>query len=536
MKDQNWYKTACFYQISVQSFLDTDRNGVGDFNGVREKLPYLKELGVNAIWLMPFYESPMRDGGYDISDFRAIREVYGSMADFEHLVAEAHSIGIRIVIDLVVNHTSSDHPWFVSAAKSRNSPFHDYYVWSEDDSKYSDARIIFLDTEKSNWTWNEPTGEYYWHRFYSSQPDLNYDNPKVIQELLDIADFWLDKGIDGFRVDAVPYLIEREGTNCENLPETHKVLKVLREHVDAKYQDKVLICEANQWPRDVREYMGEGDEFQVAFNFPLMPRMYMALKQETVSPIRWAFEQLPSIPENCQWATFLRNHDELTLEMVTPEERQYMWEEYSPDKRYRINLGIRRRLAPLMDNDRRKIEFMHELLFALPGVPFLYYGDEIGMGDDVMQFDRNGVRMPMQWSAEPNGGFSTADATILPAINDPVFGYQVRNVDAMRQEKGSLWHHIKQLIELRVAHDELATAPMHWLDAGDDRVSAFTRVAETLRVLVLANVSAETVEVSLSGPFSECNSLRDMITGEEFTSQRGRLRVQLAGHQCLWLV
>jgi len=430
MKDQYWYQQSVFYEVSVQSFFDANGDGIGDLAGLTEKLDYFVHLGVNCLWLIPFFESPMRDGGYDISDYRKVNPNFGSIEDFETLVSEAHKRGLRIIIDLVMNHTSDAHPWFQAARKDRHSKYHDYYVWSDTDQKYRDARIIFLDSEKSNWTWNEETQEYYWHRFYFHQPDLNYDNPAVLEEMLEIVDFWLAMGIDGFRVDAVPYLIEREGTNCENLPETHQILKRLRAFVEEKYTGRVLVCEANQWPRDVVKYLGEGDEFQVAFNFPLMPRIFMALKRADSSPIQWAMEQLPAIPENCQWGTFLRNHDELTLEMVTEEERQFMWVEYAEDRRQRLNLGIRRRLTPLLDNDRRKIELAHSLLFSLPGAPFLYYGDELGMGDNIELFDRNGLRTPMQWNEGRNAGFSTASQIVVPIIDTPE--YPVSRINGCR--------------------------------------------------------------------------------------------------------
>ena len=372
---------------------------------------------MDCLWLLPIYPSPLKDDGYDISDYTGIHPDYGTLADFKNLLEAAHARHIRLIMDLVLNHSSDQHPWFQAARSDRNSPFRDYYVWSDSDKKYDQARIIFVDTEKSNWTWDEAAGQYFWHRFYSSQPDLNFDNPAVRAEFLRIMRFWLDLGVDGFRVDAVPYLFEREGTNCENLPETHAFLKEIRRYVDKNYPGRILLCEANQWPEDVRTYLGDGDEFQLAFHFPLMPRIFMGLRRADSEPIEWALTHTPSIPENCQWCTFLRNHDELTLEMVTEEERQWMWEQYAPDGRMRLNLGIRRRLAPLLDNDPRKIGLAFSLLFTLPGSPIIYYGDEIGMGDDLQLPDRNGVRTPLQWDAGLNAGFSSARSIYSPVIS-----------------------------------------------------------------------------------------------------------------------
>ena len=416
-----WYKNAVFYEVYVRAYSDSDGDGHGDLHGLTQKLDYLKELGVDCIWLLPIYPSPLRDDGYDIADYYGILGEYGSLNDFKVLLDSAHRKGIRVITDLVLNHTSDQHPWFQAARSDRNSPYRDYYVWSDTDQRYQDARIIFLDTETSNWTWDEVAGQYYWHRFYASQPDLNFDNPAVQQEMLKVVDHWLEMGVDGFRVDAVPYLFEREGTECENLPETHAYLKSLRRHVDEHFPGRVLLCEANQWPQDVRPYFGDGDEFHMGFHFPIMPRIYMALKKEDASSLRWILERTPPIPDNCQWCTFLRNHDELTLEMVTEEERQWMWQEYAGEPRMRLNLGIRRRLAPLLDNNQRKIALANSLLFSLPGSPTIYYGDEIGMGDNIWLPDRNGVRTPMQWKPDTNAGFSTAnpDELYSPLISDP---------------------------------------------------------------------------------------------------------------------
>jgi maltose alpha-D-glucosyltransferase / alpha-amylase len=400
MNDKLWYKNAIFYEVYVRAFRDSNRDGHGDLRGLIEKLDYIKEIGVDCLWLLPIYPSPLMDDGYDIADYYNIHPDYGTLDDFKEFLAEAKKRGLRVITDLVLNHTSDQHPWFQAARSDRNSPYRDYYVWSDTDEKYQEARIIFLDTEDSNWSWDEVAGQYYWHRFYSSQPDLNYDNPAVQKEMLEVMKFWLDLGVDGFRADAIPYLFEREGTNCENLPETHAYLKKLRRFLDEHYPDRVLLCEANQWPKDVRPYFGDGDEFHMGFHFPVMPRLYMALAKEDRSDIVNILEATPPIPDNCQWCTFLRNHDELTLEMVTESERQFMWDFYAPEPRMRLNLGIRRRLAPLMEGDRRKIELLHSILFTLPGSPILYYGDELGMGDQIWLDDRDGVRTPMQWNAE----------------------------------------------------------------------------------------------------------------------------------------
>ena len=406
--DPLWFKHAVFYEIHVRGFFDGNADGMGDLRGVTDKLDYLEWLGIDCIWLLPMYPSPLGDGGYDIADFYDIHPDYGTVEDFRAFVDAAHQRQIRVIADLVMNHTSSDHPWFQEARSSPDSPKRDWYVWSDTDDGYPDARVIFVDTEPSNWTWDPLAGQYYWHRFFSHQPDLNYENPEVQDEMLRVLRFWLDLGIDGFRLDAVPYLYEDEGTNCENLPRTHDYLKRVREEVDASYPDRVLLAEANQWPEDVVEYFGEGDECHMAFQFPIMPRMFMSLRREDATPMYEILERTPSLPDNCQWGLFLRNHDELTLEMVTDDERDYMYAEYAKDPRMKLNLGIRRRLAPLLDNGRDEIELMHAILFSLPGSPVLYYGDEIGMGDNVFLGDRDGVRTPMHWTGDRNGGFSTA--------------------------------------------------------------------------------------------------------------------------------
>ena len=440
--DPLWYKDAVFYQLHVKSFADSNADGIGDFRGLTSKLEHLASLGVDCLWLQPMYPSPFRDDGYDISDYTNIHPSYGTLQDFTEFLERAHALGLRVVIELVLNHTSDQHVWFQEARSSADNPRRDWYVWSDTDDRYRGVRIIFIDTELSNWAWDPVSKAYYWHRFFSHQPDLNYDNPAVREEIWKVMKFWLDLGVDGFRVDAVPYLVEREGTSCENLPETHAVLKELRARLDASFTGKVLLAEANMWPEDVRPYFGDGDEFHMSFHFPIMPRMFMALRLEDRKPLIDIIERTPNIPESSQWGLFLRNHDELTLEMVTDLERQYMWDEYAQDPRARINLGIRRRLAPLLDGDRRRIELMIGLLMSLPGSPILYYGDEIGMGDNVYLGDRNRVRTPMQWSSGVNAGFSTADPERLwlPLVQNAVFGYQAINVESQQRNPTSLFN------------------------------------------------------------------------------------------------
>jgi maltose alpha-D-glucosyltransferase/alpha-amylase len=486
-----WYKDAVFYEVYVRGFYDASGDGDGDLVGLTSKLDYLQELGIDCLWLMPIYASPLKDDGYDIADFRQIHPTIGTVADFEALTKAAHARGIRIIADLVVNHTSDQHPWFQEARRDRNSPRRNYYVWSDTDQVYQGTRIIFRDTETSNWTWDPVARQYYWHRFFSHQPDLNYDNPAVHQEMLDIMGFWLDRGIDGFRVDAVPYLYEREGTNCENLPETHGFLKKMREFVDTYYPGTLLLAEANQWPSDLLPYFGNGDEFHMAFNFPLMPRLFMALRREDSRPIIEIMDQMPEVPLSCQWALFLRNHDELTLEMVTDEERDYMYTEYAKDPRMRINLGIRRRLAPLMDNGRHQVELMHSLLFTLPGSPVLYYGDEIGMGDNIHLGDRNGVRTPMQWSGDRNAGFSRADPSALyqPVILDPLYNFQGVNVEAQLRSPSSLLNWLRRLIQVRREHKVFGRGSLEFLPCHNRRVVAYIRRHQDDIALIVNNLS-----------------------------------------------
>jgi maltose alpha-D-glucosyltransferase/alpha-amylase len=497
-----WFKTAVFYEIHIRAFFDANGDGSGDFHGLTEKLDYLQWLGVDCIWLLPFYKSPLRDGGYDISDFTAVNPDYGVVDDVQQLIDAAHARRIRVIADLVMNHTSSDHPWFQEARSDPQSPKRDWYVWSDSDDGYQDARIIFTDTEVSNWTWDQVAGQYYWHRFFSHQPDLNYDNPEVQSAMLDVLRFWLDRGLDGFRLDAVPYLFEREGTNGENLPETHEYLKRVRKEVEEKYPDRVLLAEANQWPADVVEYFGDGDECHMAFHFPVMPRMFMAVRREEAVPIYEILDQTPAIPDNCQWGLFLRNHDELTLEMVTDEERDYMYSEYAKDPRMKLNLGIRRRLAPLLDNGRDEIELMTAILFSLPGSPVLYYGDEIAMGDNVFLGDRDGVRTPMQWTGDRNGGFSRADFAQLyaPPLMDPVYGYQAVNVEAQLRMSTSLLRWLRRFIAMRKEHPVFGFGTYEPIEVSNRRIFAHLRRWEDDLVLCVHNLakSAQAVELDLS--------------------------------------
>ncbi len=501
--DPLWYKDALVYELHVRAFHDSDGDGSGDFKGLIEKLPYLQDLGVNAIWLLPFYPSPGRDDGYDISDYTDVNPQYGSLGDANAFIKEAHRRGIRVINELVCNHTSDQHPWFQRARRARpGSAARDFYVWSDTNQRYQDARIIFKDFETSNWTWDHVAGAYYWHRFFSHQPDLNFDNPKVKEAVLKVLDFWLDMGVDGVRLDAIPYLYEREGTNCENLPDTHQFLKELRRHVDASYKNRMLLAEANQWPEDAVAYFGDGDECSMSFHFPLMPRLFMSIRMEDRFPIIDILAQTPSIPDSAQWALFLRNHDELTLEMVTDEERDYMYRAYTQDRAARINLGIRRRLAPLLGNDRRRIELMNGLLFSLPGTPVLYYGDEIGMGDNIFLGDRNGVRTPMQWSADRNAGFSRANRQrlYLPVITDPEYHYETVNVEAQAQNPHSTLSWMKRLIALRERHRAFGRGTLEILRPENRKVLAYVRRYESEQILCVANLSRflQAVELDLS--------------------------------------
>jgi maltose alpha-D-glucosyltransferase/alpha-amylase len=498
-----WYKDAIFYELHVKAFRDGNGDGIGDFRGLTERLDYLEDLGVDCLWLLPFYVSPLRDDGYDIADFSDVSPLYGKMEDFQAFLDQAHRRRMRVIADLVVNHTSDRHVWFQRARSSPDSPYRDYYVWSDTDQKYRDARIIFVDTEKSNWTWDPEAKAYYWHRFFSHQPDLNYDNPAVQEAMLDVMRFWLDKGLDGFRCDAVPYLFEREGTSCENLPETHAFLKRLRTALDARYRDRILLAEANQWPKDVRPYFGDGDEFHMAFHFPLMPRLFMAVHSADRRPITDMYLHTPPIPDSCQWCLFLRNHDELTLEMCTDPERDYMYYAYAQDPLMKLNIGIRRRLAPLVDNDRARLSLLNSLLLTLPGTPIIYYGDEIGMGDNVHLGDRNGVRTPMQWSADRNAGFSRAEPDQLysPLIADPVYGYQVVNVEAQLRTASSPLSGMRRLIAARKKSRVFGRGSLRFLSPANTRVLAHLREYRGEVVLVVHNLgpTAEAVELDLTG-------------------------------------
>ncbi|MEC3895020.1 maltose alpha-D-glucosyltransferase [Nocardiopsis alba] len=505
-RDPHWYKHAVFYEVLARGFFDSNGDGTGDLTGLVRKLDYLQWLGIDCLWLLPMYESPLRDGGYDISDYFKILPEFGDTADFVELLDEAHRRGIRVITDLVMNHTSDQHPWFKASREDPDGPYGDFYVWSDTDDRYDEARIIFVDTETSNWTYDEVRGQYYWHRFFSHQPDLNFENPAVQEAILEVLRYWLDLGIDGFRLDAVPYLYEREGTNCENLKETHEFLKRVRAEVDRLYPDRVLLSEANQWPSDVVDYFGDfesgGDECHMNFHFPLMPRMFMAVRQEQRFPISEILAQTPPIPRNCQWAIFLRNHDELTLEMVTDEERDYMYSEYAKEPRMRANVGIRRRLAPLLDNDRDQIELFTALLLSLPGSPVLYYGDEIGMGDNIWLGDRDAVRTPMQWSADRNAGFSKGDPArlYLPLIMDPVYGYQALNVESQRENPGSLLNWTRRMIQIRKRHPVFGTGEFTELNATNPSVLAFIREHGDDRMLCVNNLSRfpQPVELDLS--------------------------------------
>jgi maltose alpha-D-glucosyltransferase/alpha-amylase len=513
--DPLWYQDAVIYELHVRSFFDSDGDGVGDFRGLTEKLDYLQDLGVTALWLLPFYPSPLKDDGYDISNYTAVNPAYGTLSDFRLFLREAHRRGIRVITELVLNHTSDQHPWFQRARRSPpGSKFRDFYVWSDSPDKYRDARIIFKDFESANWTWDPLANAYYWHRFYAHQPDLNFDNPEVRKIMLQTMQFWLATGVDGLRLDAVPYLYEREGTSCENLPETHKALKTIRKRVDERYRNRMLLAEANQWPEDAVPYFGEGDECHMAFHFPLMPRMFMAIRMEDRYPIIDILSQTPTIPANCQWALFLRNHDELTLEMVTDEERDYMYRVYANDPHARINLGIRRRLYPLLNKDRKKFELMNALLLSLPGTPVIYYGDEIGMGDNIYIGDRNGVRTPMQWNADRNAGFSRASSQrlFLPVTIDPDYHYETVNVEARQNNPSSLLWWMKRVIALRKRYKAFGRGAIEFLNPENHKVLAFLRSFENELILVVANLSRFPVFVEL-----------------DLSAHKGKVPVELVG-------
>jgi maltose alpha-D-glucosyltransferase/alpha-amylase len=518
-RDPLWYKDSVIYQLHVKSFCDSDGDGIGDFKGALQKIDYIADLGVDAIWLLPFYPSPRRDDGYDIADYRGVHPDYGTMADLRAFIDAAHARGIKIITELVINHTSDQHPWFKRAREAKpGSAARNFYVWSDTDQTYAGTRVIFVDSEKSNWTWDPVAGAYFWHRFYSHQPDLNFDNPRVMREVVSIMKFWLDIGVDGLRLDAVPYLVEREGTNNENLPETHAILKQIRAALDAYGPGRMLLAEANQWPEDAQQYFGDGDECHMSFHFPLMPRMYMAIAQEDRFPITDIMRQTPEIPATCQWVVFLRNHDELTLEMVTDKERDYLWSTYAADRQARLNLGIRRRLAPLLEHDRRRMELMNGLLFSMPGTPVIYYGDEIGMGDNIHLGDRDGVRTPMQWSPDRNGGFSRAspESLVLPPIRDPIYGFDAVNVESQQADQHSLLNWTRRMLSVRGQHPAFGRGKLRFLYPTNRKVLAFLREYEDQTILCVSNMArtAQAVQLDLSAMAGR--TLVDLIGGSIF--------------------
>ena len=541
-RDPDWFKRAVFYEVLVRGFSDSNSDGTGDLRGLADKLDYLAWLGIDCLWLPPFYPSPLRDGGYDISDYEGVLAEFGTIDDFTALLKAAHERGIKLIIDFVMNHTSDQHAWFQASRKDPNGPYGNYYVWSDDDTRYPDARIIFVDTEPSNWTFDPVRKQYFWHRFFSHQPDLNFDSADVQQAMIDALRFWLDLGIDGFRLDAVPYLYERDGTNCENLPETHEFLKRLRKEIDRDYPDRVMLCEANQWPDDVVQYFGDpatgGDECHMAFHFPVMPRIFMAVRRENRYPISEIMEQTPSIPANCQWGIFLRNHDELTLEMVSDEERDYMWAEYAKDPRMKANIGIRRRLAPLLENDINQIELFTALLLSLPGSPVLYYGDEIGMGDNIWLGDRDGVRTPMQWTPDRNAGFSTCDPgrLYLPVNMDSIYGFQVTNVESQTRNSSSLLHWMRRMIRVRKANPAFGLGTFHDIGGSNPSVLAFVRTFGDDIVLCVNNLSRfpQAVELDLR-PWEGAEPIE--LMGDTRFPAIGELSylLTLAGHGFYWL-
>jgi maltose alpha-D-glucosyltransferase/alpha-amylase len=532
----DWYKSAVFYQVFVRAFCDSNGDGIGDLRGVASKLDYIRDLGVDTVWLMPITPSPLRDHGYDVSGHFDVHPDYGTPDDFRHLVDAAHERGLRVIVELVPNHTSDQHPWFQASRDPRHpehAKYRDWYVWSDTDQKYKDARIIFIDYEKSNWSFDEKRGQYFWHRFFYHQPDLNFDHPEVQKAMMRVAQFWVDQGADGIRVDAPPYLIEREGTNCENLPESHAYYKRLRAFLDAYAPGNMLLAEANQWAKDTLPYFGDGDEFHMNFHFPLMPRIFLALAQGNREPLDWILAQTPPIPENCQWATFLRNHDELTLEMVTEDEREFLWNYYAPDPRQRLNLGIRRRLAPLLENDRARIQVAHSLLLTLIGSPVLYYGDEIGMGDNIKLDDRWGCRTPMQWDDSTNAGFSSAphDKLYLPLIDDPVYGYKRINVAQAERAPDSLLNWLRHALKIRAEHPAFARGDFQTLSTANPAIFAYTRAAPGETLLVVNNLSSHSQSFTLPLPAS--GALRDLETGDRIPLS-GDTRLELARCSYRW--
>ncbi len=518
-RDPLWYKDAIIYEVPVKSFFDGNNDGIGDFEGLVQKLDYLQDLGVTCLWVLPFFPSPLRDDGYDISDYLAVNPGYGTMEDFRRFLDAAHARNLQVLIELVVNHTSDQHEWFRRAQEApAGSPEREFYVWSDTDQQYAGTRIIFVDTERSNWTWDPVAKAYYWHRFFHHQPDLNYDNPQVLAEILRVMDYWLEMGVDGFRLDAVPYLVEREGTSCENLPETHAIIKAIRRHIDERWPNRMLLAEANQMPSEVRDYFGDNDECHMAYHFPVMPRLYMALHLEERDPIVDVMEGTPAIPESNQWALFLRNHDELTLEMVTDEERDYMYLAYSADPQARINVGIRRRLAPLLSNSRPRLELLTSVLFSFPGTPIIYYGDEIGMGDNMHLGDRNGVRTPMQWDGDRNAGFSKADAAQLfsPVVSDPVYGYQAVNVQSQEHDPASFLHWMKNMIRLRRLFKVFGRGSIEFLRPTNTRVLVYVRRYQEDIILCVANLARSVQPVELDLRQFEGFVPREMLGYTEF--------------------
>lgn len=538
LRERPWYKEAIFYEVYVRAFCDSNGDGHGDIPGLTSQLDYLSALGINCVWLLPIYPSPLKDDGYDVSEYKDVHPDYGTLEEFKVLVKAVHERNMRIIIDLIPNHTSDKHWWFQNARSDPKSPFRDYYVWSKTNDKYKEARIIFKDYEKSNWTYDEKAGEYYWHRFYSEQPDLNYDSPNVREEMKNIIRFWLDLGIDGFRVDAVPYLYQREGTSCENLPETHAYIRELRAMIDKEYPGVILLAEACQLPVQVREYFGHGDEFHMGFHFPVMPRIFMSIKSEDVTCLKNVIEETPPIPPNCQWVTFLRNHDELTLEMVTDQERQWMWEQYAPEIRARINLGIRRRLAPLLDNDRRKIELAYSMLFTLPGSPIIYYGDEIGMGDNVWLDDRNGVRTPMQWdSSTPNSGFSSGSKLYSSLIMSSQYSPTRVNVQDALNDPSSLFNIIRCMISHRRQHQAFGFGKLIWVETGDKNIAAWLRVYGLDHILVVSNTSSSAkrnVKISIPKDFP-VDACTDLFSKTVFQVEHHKVTLDLDPYNFLWL-
>jgi len=536
--DPLWFKDAVFYEVPVRSFYDSNGDGYGDFRGLTQKLDYIRDLGVDCIWVQPMYPSPLLDDGYDISGFLEIHPDLGNVNDFRLFMDAAHARGLKVIADLVMNHTSDQHPWFQEARRNPASPRRDYYVWSDDPNKYGGTRIIFLDTEPSNWTFDPVAGQYFWHRFFYHQPDLNYDNPNVWNEMFDVARFWLNLGLDGFRCDAVPYLFEREGTNCENLPETHGFLAALRKMVDSEYPGKILLAEANQWPEEVIEYFGtpEHPEFNMGFHFPVMPRLFMAARRQDRSPIVDIMRRTPEIEPSNQWATFLRNHDELTLEMVTLEERHYMWDEYAPLARMRSNLGIRRRLAPLLDNQRSQIELLNALMLSLPGSPCIYYGDEIGMGDNIWLRDRNGVRTPMQWSSDRNAGFSVAGQLWAPVVNDPVFGYYHVNVYDQERMPGSLLNWTRRILAVRKQHVAFGRGTLEFVLPEEKEVLAYVRSWEEDTILVVVNLSPQYRQTALDISSWAGSTATDLFFGTDFPEVSAEpYQLTLPPHGYYWL-